>query len=61
MTISTSGVPGAVEVDERRARAADAALGPADVDVLGRVLLEMRAHDPDLRVALGPGHDEAAR
>ena len=39
---------GSVEVDERAVGAGDAPLGAADVDVLRRVLLEVRAHDPDL-------------
>ena len=42
----------AVEVDERRVRAADPAGPPSDVDGLGRVLLEMRSHDPDHTIAV---------
>ena len=52
--------PGPVEVDERVLRACDAALGAADVDVLRRVLLEVRADDPDLDVALGGRQRELA-
>ena len=47
----------AVEVDERRGRAVDAARR-RDVDVLRRVLLEVRADDPDLDVAVGRRHGE---
>ena len=43
----------AVEVDERAVRAVDPALGAADVDRLRRVLLEVRALDPDHGVAVG--------
>src|SRR5881397_2630185 len=39
---------GPVEVDQRRARAVDPALGAADVQRLRRVLLEVRACDSDL-------------
>ena len=42
----------AVEVDERRLGAADPAGRAADVDRLRRVLLEVRADDPDLAVAV---------
>ena len=45
----------AVEVDERRGRAVDAA-GLADVHRLRGVLLEVRAHDPDLDVAVRHRH-----
>ena len=38
----------------------DAAGRAADVDRLGRVLLEVRADDADLTVAVGARHDEAA-
>ena len=42
----------AVEVDERDVRAADPPGPPADVNGLRRVLLEVRAHDPDHAVAI---------
>ena len=42
----------AVEVDERRVGTADPAGPPSDVDGLGRVLLEMRSHDPDHTIAV---------
>ena len=51
--------PAAVEVDERRRRAVDAA-ARGDVHVLRGVLLEVRAHDPDLDVAVRRRHGEAA-
>ena len=50
----------AVEVDERRGRAVDAARR-GDVDVLRRVLLEVRAYDPDLDVAVRASERSAGR
>ena len=47
----------AVEVDVRVRGADDAARRPADVDRLGRVLLEMRPDDADLCVAVGTGNE----
>ena len=49
----------AVEVDERVLGARDPPAGAADVDRLRGVLLEVRADDADLAVAVRPGHDEA--
>ena len=46
----------AVVVDERVVGAADPARPPADVDVLRRVLLEVRADDPDLMFAVWQRH-----
>ena len=46
----------AVEVDERVVGAADPAGAAADVRRLRRVLLEVRAHDPDLVVAVRRWH-----
>ncbi len=48
--------PAAVEVDERVVRAPDPPRAPADVHGLRRVLLEVRAHDPDLLVAVCARH-----
>ena len=50
----------AVEVDERGLGSVDAPGRAADVDGLGGVLLEVRADDPDLTVAVRPRHDEPA-
>ena len=53
VTISSSGVP-------QRLKSTSVAVAPwirpgrGDVDVLRRVLLEVRPDDPDLEVALGP-------
>ena len=46
----------AVEVDERVVGAADPAGPPADVRGLRRILLEVRADDPDLMVTLRGGY-----
>ena len=48
----------AVEVDEGVLGAGDPPAAAPDVDGLGRVLLEVRAHDPDHAVAVGARHDE---
>src|SRR5439155_6625928 len=51
--------PRPVEIDERAFGPVDPALGAADVHRLRRILLEMRADDPDLAVAVQYGHDDA--
>ena len=45
-----------IEVDERVVGAADPAGAPADMRRLRRILLEMRANDPDLVVTIGRRH-----
>mgnify|MGYP003694438677 CR=1 FL=1 len=60
VTISTSGVPPRLKSTFECADADDAAGRAADVDRLRRVLFEVRAHDADLDVAFGAGHDEGA-
>ena len=57
VTISTSGVPPRLKSTSVAPGAVDPAAGAADVHVLRRVLLEVRAHDPDLRLPLGPRHE----
>ena len=47
-----SGVPARLKSTSACVRARDAALGAADVDVLGGVLLEVRADDADLELAV---------
>ena len=44
--------PASVVVDEREVRAADPSRVAADVNRLGRVLLEVRTHDPDHTVTI---------
>ena len=55
VTISTSGVPPRLKSTSECVGAADPARAPADVNGLRRVLLEMRAHDPDHTIAVCSG------
>jgi hypothetical protein len=50
----------AVEVDERVRRPADAPAAAADVERLGRVLLEVRTHDPDHMLLLANRYEHLA-